>query len=167
MLLKKYSFWLKACQDFDQWHFRGRRTLALEVIEAKNCLNLVNVFQILLKLFDFFDQFAIHEFKDALRIVESLDLIPKTKEETESKCNAFRISNQALKNIFPAVLEAYMDSLFQQYIHTINHDTNSDVLERNKQELKAKALLVTSFAARLQLPVQSRSRMSLVQAQII
>jgi len=158
-------FWLYASTAFDNWHFSGRRTHAMEVLEAKNKVALVDVFHVLLKLFGFFDRLASHDFKGATSIIDGMFLLPRSSEELLSKASNCKLMNPVLKNAFPAIIEGAMDSLYHQFVRIKFSGIMPD--GTTLQELKKRASLLMSFAFALELPLNVRSRMTDMEAQMI
>lgn len=141
----------------------------MEVIEASNSVSLVDVFHTLLKLFDFFDRLLMHDFKDATSIIDGLYLLPQATDELQAKVNSYKAMDPVLKQIFPPILEGAMDSIYQQFVRTKYSGMIRDeaTMQQQRQELKSKASLLTSFAGALQQPLDLRSRMANMEAQMI
>lgn len=155
--------------QFDHWHFSGRRTHAIEVIEAQNKSSLVDVFHTLLKLFRFFDCLTMHDFKGATSMIDDLYLLPRSTDELQAKASSYELMNPVLKASFPSVIEGAMDSLYQQFVRTkyggMIEDGNA--LDERRKEMKARSSLLTSFASVLDLPLDIRSRMTNMEAQMM
>ena len=141
----------------------------MEVIEASNSVSLVDVFHTLLKLFDFFDRLLMHDFKDATSIIDGLYLLPQATDELQAKVNSYKAMDPVLKQIFPPILEGAMDSIYQQFVRTKYSGMIRDeaTMQQQRLELKSKASLLTSFAGALQQPLDLRSRMANMEAQMI
>lgn len=141
----------------------------MEVIEANDSLALIDVFHTLLNLFNFFDRLLMHDFKEASSIVDGLYLFPQSIDELQAKVSSYNSSDPILKKVFPSILEGAMDSLYQQFVRTkysgIVGDASSQ--EERRREMKRRASLITSFAGALQLPLDLRSRMTNMEAQMI
>ena len=141
----------------------------MEVIEAGNSVSLVDDFHTLLKLFNFFDRLLMHDFKEATSIIDGLYLLPHSSDELQAKVNGYDLMNPVLKQTFPSILEGAMDSLYQQFVRTKYSGMIGDAatLQERRQEMKSKASLLTSYAGALQQPLDLRSRMANMEAQMI
>jgi hypothetical protein len=111
----------------------------------------------------------MHAFKEATSIIDGLHLLPQASDELQAKVSSYHASDPILKQAFPLILEGAMDSLYQQFVRTkysgIVGDASS--LEKRRREMKRRASLITSFAGALQLPLDLRSRMANMEAQMI
>ena len=141
----------------------------MEVLEASDSLLLVNTFHILLTLVDFFDRLRMHDFKKATSIIESLFLLPLSSDDLQAKVSCYSLMDPTVRKAFPSVLEGVIDALHQQFVRTRYTGKIEDVafVEENRKELKRKASLITSFAGALSMPLDLRSRIANMEAQMI
>jgi len=168
------EFWLNASNEFNNWHFNGRRTRAIEVLEAADRVDLVDVFHTLLKLFDFFNKLMMHDFENATPILDSLYLFPRSEGEVAAKVQSYNSGkSELLRDIFPSVVLGAMDVVYQQFVRTKhkqvgNNNTNAiSVIIKYLKQLKNRAVLLNSFSCALGLPLDVQSRMTSMEAQMV
>jgi hypothetical protein len=127
----------------------------------------VDVFHTLLKLFTFFDRVMMHDFKEATSIVDGLGLFPQSHNEVTAKANSYIIMDPVLKEVFSSIILAAMDSLYQQFVRSKYSGIVSDTSREHLEEMKKRASLLASFANALELPLDVRSRMANMEAQMV
>lgn len=71
-------------------------------------------FFILLDLINFFDQYHLNNYQEALDIIQRLNLIPFRSEEIEERVNTFRLHSDEIRKNFPDTLLATMNILYKQ-----------------------------------------------------
>ena len=141
----------------------------MEVIEANDSLALVDVFHTLLNLFHFFDRLLMHDFKEATSVIDGLHLLPQSSDELQARASRYNASDPILKQVYPSILEGAMDSLYQQFVRTKYSGIVGDAtsLDERRRDMKRRASLIISYAGALQLPLDLRSRMTNMEAQMI
>jgi len=162
------EFWTMASREFNNWHFNGRRTHAIEVLEAANRVDLVDVFHTLLKLFDFFNKLMMHDFENASPILEALYLFPRSNNEIAAKAQSYKSMDPILREVFPSIVLGAMDAMYQQFTR-IKHSSssaNTNVHEHLRQ-LKNRAGLLNSFSSTLGLALDVQSKMTNMEAQMV
>ena len=153
-------FWYNSAVNFLAAHFSGNRTYVLQVLESDGNTDLGSIFQLLLNLMVFFDKFKSGEWEDATSIMDNLALLPRTEKEIGWKVESFHALDRVIKDAFPFILLASVESLYQQHSSLKERlsrgnvgGVGSSTVSQKMYELRQKARVLVTFCALVNLSI--------------
>lgn len=127
-------------------------------------VNTVDTFNVLLDLLDFFQLYNAKQYKEALNLMQKINLIPLHKDSVESTAEKFRHVDSLILRTISDVVIAVMKTLVENFKETkslleaYGHDKS---LESHLQDLQEGAEALISFAGTVpyQLPSDTSSKL--------
>ena len=110
------AFWKDMAMSFFNKHLKRGTGPVVLLLEEEEQLGLVKAFETLLSLCGFFDLVSEGKFRDALSLVDSMDIVPKTTEDVQRLVFRVKELDSCLRKGLDALLLQTMECTYQVYL---------------------------------------------------
>ena len=117
-------------------------------------MELGNTFQLLMNLIVFVDrcrQGNLEDWKNALALIDGLDLLPRTDGDMTAKVNAFHSLDTCVRQVFHHVVLATMETLCHLY-RALRNGGETATVDQTLHDHRTRARLLVTFSRLLNLP---------------
>ncbi|EJK69819.1 hypothetical protein THAOC_08885 [Thalassiosira oceanica] len=150
----KRQFWFNAAQKFHAMHLTEGRSYVQTSLSNEGQMELGNTFQLLMNLIVFVDrcrQGNLEDWKNALVLIDGLDLLPRTDGDMTVKVNAFHSLDTCVRQVFHHVVLSTMETLCHLY-RALRNGGETATVDQTLHDYRTRARLLVTFSRLLNLP---------------